>query len=219
MSVECLDRLQAPGLPLASLCLGPAYRFPIGGEDQPCTCIRQFNPIAGRFPDIEKEGSLNGVFMRPLLDMDAILQENIGCPQNVFALIGGIGDMMQPPFAATMFFGAGQIVTLVIDREPAPAQTAIIQLDVFGHTRAKACFHEAPELGDIFRKQVEVIQPPWGRPGEGAGRVLQGRPFGTFRCGTTGIIVYLEHMAEGIFKLESRPVRHVAIGPSMHTEA
>ena len=116
VGVEGLDRLQPPGLALLAVGLGPDHRLPVGREDQPGAGIGQFDPVARRLPDIEEERALDRVLVRAGLDMDAVLQEDVGGAQDVLALVGGIGDMVQPAMAAAALFGADQIVGLVVAR-------------------------------------------------------------------------------------------------------
>ena len=54
--------------------------------------------------------------MRPGLDMDAVLQEEVGRAQDVLALVGGVGDVVQPAVAAAVLLGAGEVVGLVVAR-------------------------------------------------------------------------------------------------------
>ena len=95
MRVECLDRLEAPGLPFPAIGLGPADRRPVGRKHQPCTRIGKLYAVAGRFPDIEEEGSLDRVLVRPGFDMHAVLQEEVGGTQDVLALVRRVGQMME----------------------------------------------------------------------------------------------------------------------------
>src|SRR3954471_15939549 len=51
--------------------------------------------IAAGLIHIQKEGLLDGVLVRAGLDVDAVLQENVGGAQNVFAAVEGVGDVME----------------------------------------------------------------------------------------------------------------------------
>src|SRR3954447_23118946 len=55
MGVEALDGLEAPGLTLPAVGLGPDYRLPVGSQDQPRPGVGQFHPVAGGLPDVEEE--------------------------------------------------------------------------------------------------------------------------------------------------------------------
>ena len=145
---------------------------------------------------------MNGMLVRAGFDMDAVFQKHIRRAQDVFALIGGVGHMVQTPQTAAMFFGAGQIVGFVVYCEPAATKPAIVQLDVFGHAAAQTSLHKAAEFGDIVAKQVQVIDPA----GASALRVeLRRHVFqrrGIIRRGAIGVVVNFEQMAEGIFEPE-----------------
>jgi hypothetical protein len=67
--MEGFDGLQAPGLALLAVGLGPDNRLPVGLQDQARTGIGQFDAVAGRLPDIEEEGALDRMLVRSGLDM------------------------------------------------------------------------------------------------------------------------------------------------------
>ncbi len=110
-------------------------------------------------------------------DMDAVLEKDIGGAQNVLALIGGVGDVMETALPATMLLGAGKVIGLVVDGEPAPAQPTIVERDHLGDAAAQACLHERTELGDIFCQKIEVIDPARtaALPMIAAGQILERR--------------------------------------------
>lgn len=132
MGMETLDCLQPPGLAFFAVAFGPDHGFPIRLENQPRTGICQLHAVACRLPDIEKEGALDCMFMGPGFDVNTVLEEDVGSAQNIFAGIRRIGEVMKTSLAAPMLFGTGQIIGLVVDREPAAAKTTIVQPDHFG---------------------------------------------------------------------------------------
>ena len=71
-----------------------------GGEDQPGAGIGELDPVAGGLPDIEEEGALDGVLVRPGLDVDAVLEEDVGGAQDVLALVDGVGEVVEAAVAA-----------------------------------------------------------------------------------------------------------------------
>src|SRR6266852_1498767 len=83
MGVERLDRLQSPGLSLLALFLGPHDRLPIRRQDQAGAGIGDFDAVAAGLVDIEEEGLLDRVLVRAGLDVDAVLQEDVGGAQNL----------------------------------------------------------------------------------------------------------------------------------------
>ena len=85
----------------------------------------------------------------PVSICTAVLQEDVRRPQDVLPLVGGVGDMMEAALPAPVLLGAGEVVGLVVDREPAAADSPVVELDVFGDPRPEAGFHEAPEFGDV----------------------------------------------------------------------
>lgn len=63
MGVERLDGLQAPGLTLFTLALGPVDRFPVGREDETRAGIRDLDSLSARLEDIEEERLLDSVLV------------------------------------------------------------------------------------------------------------------------------------------------------------
>src|SRR6185437_13145851 len=94
VGVKRLDRLQPPCLPLLAFLLGPDDRLPIRRQDEARAGIGDFDPVAAGLVDIEEEGLLDGVLVRPGLDVDPVLQEDVGCTQDLLAAVERIGDVM-----------------------------------------------------------------------------------------------------------------------------
>ena len=67
---------------------------------------------------------------------------------------------------------------MLLHREPAAAEAAVVEPDQFGDAAAEAGLHEAAELGHVLGEQVEVIEPPRGGAAgvEATGEVLQRGP-------------------------------------------
>ena len=99
MGVEGLDGFQPPGLTLLALGFRPGDGFPIGGEDKARAGIGQFHTVARRFPDIKEEGALDRVLVGAGFDVDAVFKEDVGGAQDVFALVGGVGEVMEAAVA------------------------------------------------------------------------------------------------------------------------
>ena len=97
------------------------------------------------------------MFVGARFNMNAIFQKYVGGAQNVFAGVGGVGDVMQTRVAAAVFFGTGQIIGFVVHRKPTAAQSAIVQLNIFGHARSQTGFHKFAEYGHILGQKVKVI--------------------------------------------------------------
>ena len=158
--------------------------------------------------------------MRSRLDVDAVLQEDVGGPQDVLALVGGIGDVVEAPFAAAMLFGAGKIIGLVVDGEPAAADAAVVELDHLRDAGPEAGLHEAAKRGDVARQEVQVVEPARGGAGEGGGGVLQ---YGTIRFHLRPVPVRLpvdlEQMAERILEAEGAAMAEIAVAPAVELVA
>src|SRR5580698_10329099 len=98
--VKTLDGLEAAGLALSALRLGPDDRFPVRGQDEPRAGIGDLDAMAAGLKDIEEEGLLHRMLVRPGLDLDAVLQKNVGGAKDVLATVERVGDVVEAAFDA-----------------------------------------------------------------------------------------------------------------------
>ena len=113
MGVEGLDRLQPPGLALLALFLGPDDRLPVGREDQAGAGVGDLDAVAAGLVDVEEEGLLDRVLVRAGLDVDAVLQEDVGGAQDLLAAVERVGDVVEAARLAVVVAGEGEVVALV----------------------------------------------------------------------------------------------------------
>src|SRR5258708_15068493 len=78
MGMKRLDRLQSPRLPFLAFLLGPYDRLPVRRQDEPRAGIGDFDPVAAGLVDIKKKRLLDGMLVRAGLDIDAVLEEDVG---------------------------------------------------------------------------------------------------------------------------------------------
>src|SRR5229473_4107785 len=108
-----LDRLQPPRLALLALFLGPDDRLPVGCEDEAGAGVGDFDAVAAGLVDVEEEGLLDRVLVRAGLDVDSVLQKDVGGAQNLLAAVERVGDVMKAALLAVMVAGVGKVVALV----------------------------------------------------------------------------------------------------------
>jgi hypothetical protein len=58
--------------------------------------IGDLDPVAAGFVDVEEERLLDRVLVRAGLDIDAVLQEDIGGAQDPLAAVERVGNVMKP---------------------------------------------------------------------------------------------------------------------------
>ena len=85
LDVERRDGLHAPGLALGALGLRPHDRLVLGVEEQEAAGA-DLDAVAARLVGVEEERLLDRVLVRPRLDHDAVLEEDVGGAQHVLAL-------------------------------------------------------------------------------------------------------------------------------------
>src|SRR6266576_2419666 len=95
VGMKRLDRLQPPRLALLALFFGPHDRLPVGREDETGAGVGDFDAVAAGLVDIEEECLLDGVLVRAGLDIDAVLEKDIGGAQHVLAAVERVGDVMK----------------------------------------------------------------------------------------------------------------------------
>ena len=134
--MEGFDRFEPPGLPLLTLGLRPSDGFPIRRKDQARAGVCNLDTIAGGFPYVEEERALYGVFVRARFYVDTDFKEDVSRPQDVFALIGGVGNVVESAVAFAVLFSARQIVRLIVDGKPAAAKATVVEEDLFGDAAA-----------------------------------------------------------------------------------
>ena len=147
--------------------------------------------------------------------MDAVLQEDICGTENVLALVGGVGHVMQAPLPAAMLLGAGKIIGLVVDREPAAAGPPVIELDQFGDAGPEADLHELAEYRHVFGQQIEMVDPARRSAGKGRGSVLERCPLGrVLRFEPAGFVIEFEDVAERIGDAIGTAMAEIAVDPA-----
>src|SRR2546421_11547672 len=102
MGMERGDRLQAPGLALLALRLRPHDRLPVRSEDQSRAGVGDFHPVAARLVNVEEERLLDRMLVRAGLDEDAVLEENVGGAQHLFAAVERVSDVVEAALGAAM---------------------------------------------------------------------------------------------------------------------
>ena len=95
MGMKQLDRLQPPRLALLALFLGPDDRLPVRRENKTGAGVGDFDAVAAGFVDVKEKRLLDRVLVRTGLDIDAVLQEDVGSAQDFFAAVERIGDVME----------------------------------------------------------------------------------------------------------------------------
>src|SRR5690606_19600680 len=161
-------------------------------------------------------GALDGVLVRAGLDEDAVFEEDVGGAQHVLALVHRVGDVVEAAALAGMIFGVGDIVGLVVDREPAAAQAAVVELDLLRHPAAERLRHEVADDRYVGGQQVEVVDAAHGDAASviALGKVLEGRALLRRRLVDLRVVIELEDVAVGIVEAIGAAVTGIAFVPA-----
>src|SRR5690606_36172854 len=138
--------------------LRPGDGLPVRGEDEPGARVAQLDAIASRLVHVQEERLLDGVLVRPGLDEDAVVEEDVGGAEDVLAGVGRERDVVEASAAARPVPRVDEVVGLVGEREPASGDGAVVQADLLGGVPAQ---HVPQELGarlDLGGQEVDVVE-------------------------------------------------------------
>src|SRR5207344_1728206 len=106
---------------------------------------------------IKKEGLLDRMFVRPGLDIDAILEKDVGGAQNVFARIKREGYVVQASFGARVIARVSKVIAFVCRGHPHADLGAIVEHNLLGQHEAEIVLEKFSVGFDVDSKPVEVI--------------------------------------------------------------
>jgi hypothetical protein len=152
----------------------------------------------------------------PGLDVDAILEKNIGGAKHVFSRIEREGDVVQTALGASVVARVCKIVALVGRCHPHAGFAAIVEHDLLGELEAEIVLKEFAVGLDVDRKSVEMVDPAYvdAACGKTLRLVLEsGLEFGR-RLVPFGFVVDLEFMAIGVGEYECLAVTKIAVAPA-----
>src|ERR1700683_1166639 len=215
VAVERLDGPEPPSLAFFPFSLVPDDGFPVWRQNKPRAGIRHLDAVAAGFVEIEKESLLDGMLVRTGLDVDAVLEANIGGAQHVLAAVHRIGDVMEAASYAGVIERNRKIVGLVGAGEP-DCLLAGLEQDLLGHAHAELLHIEAPRARDIDGEEVEMIEPAHGNTARGISlRLVLERGLELRRRRIPlGLVVKLDHVAVGIAASIGRAVADIAVDPA-----
>src|SRR6516165_3821594 len=159
MGMKRLDRLEAPSLAFLAFLLGPDDRLPVWRENQPRAGVGDLDAVAAGLPDIEEEGLLDRMLVRAGLDIDVVLEKDIGGAQDFLAAVDGVGDMMEAAFLAVMVAGIGEIVALVRHGHPHRSFRTVVEHDLLGGAAAEIVLEEQTVGLDVDGEAIEMVEP------------------------------------------------------------
>ncbi len=154
--------------------------------------------------------------MRARLDMDSVLEKDVGRLQHLLAVIDRIGDMVEAPPLPRVVARIGDVVALVVHGEPAAAILATVQQDLLRDAAAERLRHEVADRADILRQQVEMVDPPHAAAASVVALrlVLERWPLGGRRFVLPRLEIDLEDMVVGVAEAVGPAMAQVAIRPA-----
>src|SRR5882724_8700968 len=216
MGMKRLDRLQSPRLAFFTLFFRPDDRFPVWREDEASAGVGDFDAVAAGLIDVEEKRLLDRVLVRAGLDMDAVLQEDVGGAQDFLAAVERVGDVMKAAGRIGVIVRIGEVVTLVRHRHPHRGFGAVVEHDLFGQPAAEIVFKKEAVGFDVDRETIEVIEP--ANVDAARGKPLRlifqgGLEFGR-RLVPLGLVIEFDDVTVRIAATKRRPLPHVALDPA-----
>ena len=117
VDVEARDSLETPGLTLRAFALRPEHGLPIGREDQ-ISAGAHLDAVAGGLPGVEEERLLDRVLVWPRLDVDAVSRQMSAARRTSSRWSTAVGDVVQPAPCPGRVAAVGDLVRLLIGRQP-----------------------------------------------------------------------------------------------------
>ena len=158
------------------------------------------DPVAAGLVGVEEERLLDRVLVRARLHHDPVLEEDVGGAQHVLALVDEEGDVVQPAARSRRVARVGDVVGLLVRREPDPRLGAVVEHDLLGQPQPEVRLAEDAVRAGIEREEVDVVEVSHAdaAPGIAVGLVLERRlPLGR-RDVALGLVEELEPVAVGI---------------------
>ena len=95
------------------------------------------DPVAAGLERVEEERLLDRVLVWPGLDLDAVLETDVGCAQDVLAFVHGEREVVEPAVGSGLVTRVGQLVGLEVGRQPDAGLCAVVKDDRLGEPEAE----------------------------------------------------------------------------------
>ncbi len=154
--------------------------------------------------------------MRSGLDVDAVLEADVGRAQHFLPGVDRVGDVVKPSARAVVVGGEREVVALVRRRHPRARFVAVVEDDHLRRPHAEHVLEEQPQRANVGGEQVQVVEPPHVRAARRKAlrlvleRGLQVRR----RREPLRLVIDLHPVAVGRVERVRAPVAEIAIGPS-----
>ena len=126
------------------------------------------DPVPARLVGVEEERLLDRVLVRARLHHDPVLEEDVRRAQHVLALVDEEGDVVQPAARPRQVARVGDVVRLLVGREPDARLGAVVEHDLLGQPQARGCSSRKTRFspGSTARKLTwSRWRTPTPRPG------------------------------------------------------
>ena len=148
-----------------------------GSSSRRAPALRELDAVAARLPDVQEERLVDRVLVRARLDVDAVLEEDVGGLEDVLAGVGGEGDVVQAVAVLGPVVGVDDVVGLQAEVEPPRGEPPVVEPDALALAAAERLRDEPAVRLDVLREEVDVVEPAGvdAAAGEGGCLVLQRR--------------------------------------------
>ena len=179
--------------------------FQSGASTSRALGIGHLDPVPAGLEHVEEEGLLHGMLVRPGFDRHTGFEEDVGRAQDLLAAIEREGDVVEAAGDAVGFLGEGEVVALVVRRQPHAGFLAGVEFDPLRAAQAQIALEELAAGADIDGQAVEVIDAADvdATGGKALRLVLQRRAELGGRLIPLGVVIELEDVAVGVAEAEA----------------
>ena len=155
--MEAVDGPDAPRLALRALGLGPDHRLGVGLVDE-VAAGRDLDPVAAGLERVEEEAGRDRVARRRGLDVDVVVEEDVGRPQALLAGVDPEREVVQAAAGAARVLDVDQLVGGDREAQPGAGLLAVVEPDALVVPVAENVGRERPAGGDVVGEQVDVVE-------------------------------------------------------------
>src|SRR6266540_892931 len=175
VGVEALDRVDAPELTATTLLLRPHNRLEVRVVDE-VAAGRHLDPVSSRLVDVDEEALSDRVLRGRRLDVDAVVDEEVGRAEALLARVHPEGEVVEPAAGAVHVGDVDQLVRRDREAEPRARLGAIVELDPLVQAVPEHLLRELAVPAHVRREHVDVVEPlDRGAPADVALRLVAPR--------------------------------------------
>ena len=210
--MKALDGLHAPRLAASALRFRPDDGLRVRVVDE-VAAARDLDAVAAGLDPVEEEALRDRVLRRRRLDVDVVLDEDVGRAQHLLAGVDPEGEVVETTARTESIRDVDELVCGDREAHPGAGLLPVVQHHLLVEAVAEDVLREDPVRADVVREQVDVVEPLDRRTSRDVPLrlVLQRRPEVRRRLVPLGLVVDLDRMAVRVGEAVRRPMTEIAL--------